>query len=1659
MLKRCFAFVAAGLAAFAARADIVINEIHSNPDVKTELVEFIELYNTGSTAVNLAGWSLSDAVEFQFPAGSSIPANGYQVITQNPTHFAAKFGKTALGPWTGTLNNEGENIVLRDAAGNIVDQVNFSLGFPWPVVGDPPGFSMELANPLFDNDLGGNWRSSGTASFSANDTVLIPRGSDWKYFKGTQEPSTTTGAWRDATFNDGGWLSGRMPIGYGNDIPMNTVLSDMQGSYSIVYFRKTFNVADPSQFAALTANVVYDDGFKLWINGQLLIFPGMPSSEVPYNGLATGTTREDPNYFNFNLPIPLSYLHAGQNVIAVQGANIALSSSSDFFVDLDLIGKASAAGTTPTPFARNNSFTNNLPPAIRQVDHSPNQPSAGQAVTITAKVTDPEGVASVQLQYQVVEPGNYIELTDSAYPTSWTSVVMKDDGTGGDQFAGDSVYTVTLPGTLQTHRRLIRYRITAADATGKSITAPYADDPVPNFAYFCYNGVPAYSAAIAPGNANQALAQVVTYPSDLMSKLPVYQLISKKSSVTTSTWTEKYGGDLYKWSGTLVYNGKVYDHIHYRSRGGVWRYAMGKNMWKFDFNRGHDFHPRDNWGHEYDTPWTKLNLGACIQQGDYNHRGEQGMFESVGFRLFNLAGLEAPKSHFIQFRVVDDANENGTSQYTTDFWGLYLAVEQEDGRFLEEHKMPDANFYKMEGGTGTLNNQGLIDVTDKSDLNSFLSALTTTQPESWWRANFDVDRYYSYRTIVEGIHHYDIDGDPGKNYFYYTNDVSHKWEVHAWDLDLTWADTMYGGGNEQFKSRVLPIPNLSREYKNRVRELRDLLYNTEQTYKLIDEYAAMIYTTNGLSFVAADRAMWDYNPVMTNTSLTVASKAGAGRFYQIVPTKDFPGMVKKMKDYVVTRGSILDSQAADAGLPNRPTIANLSPANNPANKLSFQSSAYSGGTAFAAMQWRLGEITPASAPAYDPNSPRVYEIEPVWQSAELTTFNNTIAVPSGVVKVGHTYRARVKMKDAVGRWSNWSTPVEFVAGEPDNATALVQNLRLSELMYNPPLGNDYEFIELWNTSSNLTLDLSGIKFTAGIDFTFPTNSLLAPHRFCVIHRAPNVATFKAYYNIADTVPLFGPYTGSLSNDGEELTLKTTAAGTTIVSFVYGDNGSWPVAADGAGHSLVPLFDQAPQNTGDFSAPGNWRASAFLKGSPGSEDRQLLAGPVVNEIMANTDFSDPAFPGYDSNDWIEIANLGASSFSWANCYLSDDPANLKKWPIPAGSIAPGALVTFDETTGFHSPITSGFGLDQAGEKVFLSYLPGNSLDRVIDAVKFKGQSPATSWMRTTNGFWRPGTPTRGAANAPAPQSLVISEIMYHPPPSASQPTDNTSDEYVEIYNPTASTISLFDNFGAWRIDGGINFQFPANTTLASQATLLLVNFNPTTVASSNAFRAKYNLPAGVKMLGPYSGKLGNDSDRIAIERPEPPETIGDPYAWVVIDEVTYGNRPLWPLDADGSGASLHRISVSATGNDPASWQSAAPDPGSVLGPNDDLDNDGMADAWELAHGLNPNDPSDASADADNDGISSLAEYQLGTDPRDASSGLTVNFPRIESGFLLVRMYAVAGKTYLLERCDDLTTHQWNPIQTIGPTAGSQWTDVTDTEPSIKGSRFYRLKLQP
>ena len=71
-----------------------------------------------------------------------------------------------------------------------------------------------------------------------------------------------------------------------------------------------------------------------------------------------------------------------------------------------------------------------------------------------------------------------------------------------------------------------------------------------------------------------------------------------------------------------------------------------------------------------------------------------------------------------------------------------MAIEQPDGRFLDERDLPDGNVYKIEGG-GDKKNQGATQPTDTSDWNAFANASRSSQTETWWRTNGDLPNYYS----------------------------------------------------------------------------------------------------------------------------------------------------------------------------------------------------------------------------------------------------------------------------------------------------------------------------------------------------------------------------------------------------------------------------------------------------------------------------------------------------------------------------------------------------------------------------------------------------------------------------------------------------------------------------------------------------------------------------------------------------------------------------------------------------------------------------------------------------------------------------------------------------------------------------------------------------
>ena len=224
--------------------------------------------------------------------------------------------------------------------------------------------------------------------------------------------------------------------------------------------------------------------------------------------------------------------------------------------------------------------------------------------------------------------------------------------------------------------------------------------------------------------------------------------------------------------------------------------------------------------------------------------------------------------------------------------------------------------------------------------------------------------------------------------------------------------------------------------------------------------------------------------------------------------------------------------------------------------------------------------TTTPAPTVTPTvsrQPGKYEIEPVWESGVLPTFNANIKVPASAVKPGRTYRLRCRMKDDTGRWSHWSAPVQFVAGEPISA-GILADLRLTELMYNPApgadgtAGDEFEFIELKNIGDE-TLDLSSVSITSGVTFSFQGSDVtsLGSGAFVLVVR--NRPAFLSRYGTTLSGRIAGQYSGKLSNNGEQVTIVDFWNGT-LADLSYGDGSGWPLSADGAGHSLVPV-DAAP----------------------------------------------------------------------------------------------------------------------------------------------------------------------------------------------------------------------------------------------------------------------------------------------------------------------------------------------------------------------------------------------------------------------------------------------------------------------------------------------------
>ena len=182
------------------------------------------------------------------------------------------------------------------------------------------------------------------ASTQAAETTLIPARSIWRYLDTGVDQGT---AWRQNGFNDSAWKSGPAELGYGDGDEATVVgYGPNSGSkYPTTYFRRTFDVPNPSTYASLNLRLVRDDGGVVYINGTEVWRNNMAPGTVTYATLADGSVSSSTDERSFiTKSIPSSVLQAGTNTVAIEIHQNDVS-SSDISFDFELI----ADTAPPTP--------------------------------------------------------------------------------------------------------------------------------------------------------------------------------------------------------------------------------------------------------------------------------------------------------------------------------------------------------------------------------------------------------------------------------------------------------------------------------------------------------------------------------------------------------------------------------------------------------------------------------------------------------------------------------------------------------------------------------------------------------------------------------------------------------------------------------------------------------------------------------------------------------------------------------------------------------------------------------------------------------------------------------------------------------------------------------------------------------------------------------------------------------------------------------------------------------------------------------------------------------------------------------------------------------------------------------------------------------------
>ena len=157
--------VCAGDGSTCINYGVVINEINYNSSVNFDPEDWVELYNSNNSPINIGNWKLKDEENvhvFTIPENTILLEGDFIVLCKDAAAFKNLFPEVNnfIGDFEFGLNNGGEIVRLFDSSELLVDKVEYDDDDPWPTQPDNTGPTLELINPSLENDIASNWAAS-----------------------------------------------------------------------------------------------------------------------------------------------------------------------------------------------------------------------------------------------------------------------------------------------------------------------------------------------------------------------------------------------------------------------------------------------------------------------------------------------------------------------------------------------------------------------------------------------------------------------------------------------------------------------------------------------------------------------------------------------------------------------------------------------------------------------------------------------------------------------------------------------------------------------------------------------------------------------------------------------------------------------------------------------------------------------------------------------------------------------------------------------------------------------------------------------------------------------------------------------------------------------------------------------------------------------------------------------------------------------------------------------------------------------------------------------------------------------------------------------------------------------------------------------------------